>query len=486
MSTPAAISRRAVAALPALLAAAAAIVAWALLWAAWCAFTWGKFHHLDYAKYTNALWNAGRGDGFRMLVDGNYLTTHLSFSLALVGAAFRLWDHPFLLAVAQWVQFAAGAGILAWSARRRGVPAADAAAIALFFCAYPFAQAALLSEYHGVSSYFLLLPWLFHALRFSPRTAWLPLVLLLGVREDAFVVALPVLVLGGWGTDGRRHWCLAAASLLYGLLALFVIYPALAGGSLASTRGGGLTTLRDVLASFGDARLAGHLRAAILTVLPLLAYAGRGRARALLAMPALPFLVAQCSGFPRQQALQNHYATAVHVCVALGLVLAATPRTRGSLALASDPAPAAPAPRVPWRALALTALVVAAHRAEGFLPGARRHYREYRTMNPAGLATLAAARQIPASGLLLTSERLDPFCANRRDLLIWRTYDPSRHQPDLIFETVPNIPRALNGSVLAELRAGVWGVRFHDGKHLILERGADPSRNAALLATLGE
>lgn len=483
MSAPAAISRRAVAAIPALLAAAAAIVAWALLWAAWCAFTWGKFHHLDYAKYTNALWNAGRGDGFRMLVDGNYLTTHLSFSLALVGASFRLWDHPFLLAVAQWVQFAAGAAILAWSARRRGVPAADTAAIALFFCAYPFAQAALLSEYHGASSYFLLIPWLFHALTSSPRTAWLPLVLLLGVREDAFLVALPVLILTGWGTPRcGRHWGLAAVSLLYGLLALLVIYPALAGGSLARVRGGGLTTLRDVLASFGDVRLSGHVRAALLTLLPLLAYAGRGRRWAVLFMPLLPFIVSQCSGFPRQQSLQNHYAIAVHVCMALGFVLAAIPRHCEPVA----PVDPGARPSLPWRALALAAVVLAVHRAEGFLPGARHHYREYRSINPAGLATLAAARHIPATGLLLTSERLDPYCANRRDLLIWRTFDSARHQPALIFETLSNIPRVCNGALLNELRAGVWGVRFNDGKLLILQRGADPSRNAALLAMLGE
>ena len=94
-----ALHRALTAAAAALCAAAAA----ALLYSAYCAFSWGKFPLYDYVIYTNMLWNSGHGRLFRMLVDQSYLRVHLSFTLALIGPLFRIWDHPFLPALVQWL-----------------------------------------------------------------------------------------------------------------------------------------------------------------------------------------------------------------------------------------------------------------------------------------------------------------------------------------------------------------------------------------------
>ncbi|MBN1557582.1 MAG: hypothetical protein JW951_05490, partial [Lentisphaerae bacterium] len=48
-----------------------------------------------------------------------------------------------------------------------------------------------------------------------------------------------------------------------------------------------------------------------------------------------------------------------------------------------------------------------------------------------GRAALRAARALPQDGVLLSPERLTPFCGNRADLLIPQFYDPRRHRIDV-------------------------------------------------------
>ena len=117
-------------------------VLWAasLLHSSFAAFTWKKYGLFDYGVYTNWIWNSGQGDFFRVLVDRSYLKTHLSFSLVPVGLLFRLWDHPFLLALFQWFLLIAGAGMLGAALRRRGASAMLTAAFLFFYIAYPFSS----------------------------------------------------------------------------------------------------------------------------------------------------------------------------------------------------------------------------------------------------------------------------------------------------------------------------------------------------------
>ena len=131
-----------------------------LLRASFAAYTWGKFTLFDYGVYSNMFWNSGRGDFFRMLLDRSYLKTHLSFTLALLGPLYRLWDHPFLLSLLQWIFLMGGAAVLGLSLRRR-VRGELIAALLFFTIAYPYSQSVLLSEFHGVSLYLLLVPLLY-------------------------------------------------------------------------------------------------------------------------------------------------------------------------------------------------------------------------------------------------------------------------------------------------------------------------------------
>jgi len=140
----------------------AGLLALGLLWSGFCAFTWRKFGLFDYGVYTNMIWNSGHGQLFRCLLDRTYLATHLSFSLALLGPLFYLWDHPFMLWVAQWLMLISGALILLRGALRAHVPAFLAWAIVLFLFGYHLNQQVLLSEFHGVSAYLLLVPWLYY------------------------------------------------------------------------------------------------------------------------------------------------------------------------------------------------------------------------------------------------------------------------------------------------------------------------------------
>ncbi|HPY62287.1 MAG TPA: DUF2079 domain-containing protein, partial [Kiritimatiellia bacterium] len=248
----------------------AGLLALGLLWSGFCAFTWRKFGLFDYGVYTNMIWNSGHGQLFRCLLDRTYLATHLSFSLALLGPLFYLWDHPFLLWVAQWLMLISGALILLRGALRAHVPAFLAWAIVLFLFGYHLNQQVLLSEFHGVSAYLLLVPWLYYCLRFQRRWVWLPWLLTLGLREDAGFIILPLLL---YCAVRERWWpgyVYAALSVVYCLVAIQWLFPLLAGMSL-------------------QVRRAGHVNNPLGNLLNPATGLLRLRALLWVALPALPF-----------------------------------------------------------------------------------------------------------------------------------------------------------------------------------------------------
>ncbi|MDD5708173.1 MAG: DUF2079 domain-containing protein [Kiritimatiellae bacterium] len=224
--------------LPALLIALCALAVLCEIAGVFSAMTWQKLG-TDHGRYTTMIWNCAHGAPFRYEVDRSYLATHLSFSLALIGPLFRVWDHPFLLCLVQCLLLAGGAAVLWHAGRRAGLPPLWLAALACFYVAYPMAQSVVLVEFHGVGLYLLTVPWLYAALAGpKPGHAWVPLALTLGAREDAFLVVLPMLIYFAVRTRRPMAITQTVAALAYGLAALFWIYPAINGASLFAVRSG--------------------------------------------------------------------------------------------------------------------------------------------------------------------------------------------------------------------------------------------------------
>ena len=258
---------------PSALLAITILVAARILYGAYCGFTSGEFAFFDYGVYTNTAWNLGHGNGFTFLVDKSYLTTHLSFSLMLLGPLFHIWDHPFLLALAQWLMLIGGA-ILIWrAASRAGVAQARIAALLFLFVAHPFTQQVLLCSFHGVGFYYWLLPWFYYTLAYRRRWCWMPWILLLGLREDAFITLLPLLLYFAIRDRWRAGYVMAVLSLLYGISAIFILYPAINGISLFERRGTEIAGLDGLVK--GSNALAARLRSLWWIFLPLVPLAGR-------------------------------------------------------------------------------------------------------------------------------------------------------------------------------------------------------------------
>ncbi len=445
------------------------------LYSAFCSFTWFKYALYDFGVYTNMIWNSGRGQWFRTLVDRDYLATHLSFTLALLGPLFRVWDHPFLLAVVQWLCLVGG-GLILWAAgRRHQLPESATATVLFFLAGYRLTQATLLSEFHGVGVYYLLVPWLYHALSFRPRAAWLPLALILGVREDAFILVLPMLAYFAARGRGKTGYLLIGLAVAYGLMAVFWLYPALVGFSLFDRR---QNVIPDEASDFMKMyHLRARLQGLMWVLLPAAAWWGRHLLPVLL-FPLSTLLTAMLSGFPTQQMLGSHYGGAAAVSLAVGMIEALA-RRRGNQP-ADRPVQRDSALRL--RLVFLAAVVIAAHVATGFLWLGGKHDDTYARPKLRGVLALEAARHIPRTGILLTTERLAGLCANRAEILSHREYRPERHRVDHLFLQATG-GEALDADVRRRLETAEMGVHYYDGDYLVLSRAADPDGNAEFLAS---
>ena len=451
--------------------ALAALILAGLAYAGFCAFTWRKFAMFDYGVYTNMIWNSGHGHLFRCLLDRSYLATHLSFTLALLGPLFHAWNHPFLLWTAQWFLLAGGVAVLARAAVRLRVPAPVAAAIAVFFVGCHFTQQTLLSEFHGVSLYLLLVPWLYHCLNFHRRWVWVPWLLALGVREEAALVVLPLLLYFAVRERWLAGYVYAALSVGYVVLATTALYPLLTGISLIDRRAGDLAGGGPLEHLLDVATLRVRLKALFWVALPALPFVRKKGWIPLVLFPSLVLVQAMAGGKEYQYSLALHYAAPVVACLAVALVEAAARRT------AVRGAPAASGPQNPlWTAVALLLVTAASYWARGFLPGAAQRISCYVRPHGAGLRTLRAARRLPSEGVLICPAQLAGFCANRKDILDWRHYDPARHQVDLVFSELKYLDHPWMG-FRGWLEDGTFGVVFFDGANLILQRGADPAPN---------
>jgi uncharacterized membrane protein len=443
--------------------------------AGFCAFTWRKFAMFDYGVYTNMIWNSGHGHLFCCLLDRSYLATHLSFTLALLGPLYLIWDHPFLLWTVQWCFLAGGAALLARTAVRLRVPYPVAAAIAVFLVGYHFTQRVQLSEFHGVSLYLLLVPWLYHCLRCNRRWVWAPWLLTLGMREEAAVVILPLLVYFAVRERWRAGFVYAALSVGYMVLAMTELFPLFTGMSLVDRRSGDLAGGGPLAHFLNPETLEVRLQALFWVVLPALPFAWKKGWIPLLLFPSLALIQTMGGGKADQYTLSLHYSAPIMACLAVAMVEAVS---RGVNAREEN---GAVGWLKPWLLAASLLLITAAsYRVWGFLPGSRqRHVAEmgcYVKWSGAGLRSLQAARYIPREGVLVCPTHMAGFCSNRKDITDWRHFDPAHQRMDLIFTEAKYLDDRKVG-FRRWLEGGQFGLIYFDGSNVILKRGADPAPN---------
>lgn len=452
--------------------AVSGLAAAATLYSALCAFSWQRNALSDYGIYLNMMWNTAHGAPFRYLIDSSYLRVHLSFTVGLMGLAFRLVDHPTLLVWLQWLCSVVGCAVVFATARRLRIPLLPAAALVFFYIGYRFVQSVHLHQFHGVALYLALIPILYAALRVRPSWAWAPLGLILGVREDAFLIVLPMLTHFACRASRRWMWGLVAGSIAYGLAALFVIYPALNNLSVFAKREAEMPSLA-IFSALGDSALQPRLRALALVLLPLLSV-GRGRWLPVLVYPSAAVLLSLASSWPSQYGLGSHYAASVAALMVCGLLesfagraVEATPQPQGRRSWA-------------WASAWLVVVTALVHLESGFLPGGAKNLPEFNSYHLRADSIMAAARHIPREGVLMTSDNLIPFVANRRDVLAWHLN--RRDIPyDHVLTSVGDLAKWEKGRLVEALRSGEFGARFFDGQYVVISRGYRTALNDEVL-----
>ena len=438
-----------------------------LLRSAYSGFAWGKFDLFDYGIYTNMVWNCGRGQLFRFLMDQSYLRVHLSFTLALLGPLFYIWDHPFLLSLLQWLMLLGG-GTIAWMAgRRHGLPMPASLAVACFLLLYPFTQTVILCEFHGVGLYLLLLPWLYYCLSTKSNWAWLPLALTVGVREDAFLAILPVLAYFTVKHRSKAIGLMLAAAILYGLLAVYWIYPAINGQSLFAARAGYLPRSGPA-AIFEGKALSRRARALSCVFIPALLLMRRGWLP-ILTFVSVPLAAAIAASSRFQYELKMHYPAGVMACLALGVLEAfilSHKRNRTSPAITHA------------HAACLVLITLAMHGWRGYLPLGGKHKAEYSGPGGKAAAVLDACRHIPRQGLLMCSNRQAVFCANRADIDVWEPrYSLPKHaqrEPDLALFRLKDIRSAKAAKWLPGLTNNTFDVIYTNESYAVFAKRPQP------------
>ncbi|MFH0879172.1 MAG: DUF2079 domain-containing protein [Lentisphaerota bacterium] len=453
--------------LAALAAAGFLTAAAALLRAAFCAFSAFKFTLIDYGGYLNMLWNTGHGRPFRMLMEFSYLRFHLSFTLALLGPLFRIWDHPFLLSFLQWLMAVGGALVLGFSAPARKLPADLRWVLILFFLANPFMQSVLLSEFHGVAFYAVLFPWLYISLERRRLSAWIPLLLIAGLREDAAFLVIPMILYFAVRSRWRAGYLMAGFALCYGLFACTWLFQWINEVPLTAQRSGlkGSALLRQWLSTPWRLRLAPWFW----MFLPALPFLRRRGWLPLLLFPSAGLLINSLSPQAPQFTFGVHYSAPVIVlfCIALLHVL-----SEKVCARACQPTAAA---------LYLCCVLAVAHVFRGFLPGGGQRLPLYARPDPQGLETLAVAQSLPREGLLLCNWKTAGMCANRADLITWKYPDLTKYSPDLILLVRTDMTGEEKRGIRSFLQSPEYGVIYSDARHLVLSKGASPARNGEML-----
>ena len=444
-----------------------ALFAGSILHAALSAFYSRNFLMSDYGVYTNTIWNLSHFNGFAFLIDHSYLKTHLSFSLALLAPLFWIFDSPLTLLVAQWLMMIAGAAILVRLARRCNIPYVLSLPVAFLFIAYPFMQSIMLSEFHGVSLYLILIPWLIYCLETKKKLAIIPFVMILGLREDAGFMLPLIFIYYAVRDRWRGGYIFAASAVIYSCLAVFVLYPWITGESLLAIRSSEATA-SSILNRWNPEDLINRLQATgwiLLMALPVLILNFR-KSLPLLIFPLLPYIFSMLSGFQRQHSMQFHYPAIIMATLIPAIIVSLKympKQIKRSTALS----------------IFIIAVTVGAHLSYGFVLKAPRTHAVYRRINPEGKYILEAASHINKDGVLVCNQKLAVFCANRENISTWRYWNKDKHQADSFFMMYDEL---LNNRKVIELIAnGVFGVKYFHLPFIVVERGFDVAKNKELL-----
>lgn len=436
-----------------------------LLYGSYCAYTHFEFGLLDYdyVNYTNALWNAAHGNGL-VCMGQSYLGRHLSFTLYALAPIMYLSHHGFLLSFVQWTFILSGLLFLLRAGIRQKTAPLLLYAVLLFGISYHFTQRLQLDEFHGVSLYLILVPWLYYSCRHAPRWSWVPLLMLLGVREDAGLIFFPVLFYMAYKQKWKLGYVYGAISLLYSLAAIFAIYPLLTGKSILETR-----TDELAMNAFSVDALAGRLKPLLQTALPLLPFMRKKGWIPVVAFVSAPLLASMLSSDAGQYKLLVHYAAPVFA----GMLIAVIESARQQATEGAQPLYI----RVitPLYLLLITAF---SWYYWGFLPGCyRSNLEKYQTINLSGQsASRIAYIQLPRSVPVATSRKLSGFCA-ARERIYYIHAKKTNADADWIFLSNKNIP----DSIRKELQEGLWGVHHLTDLFCILKRGSPTNGNNNVL-----
>jgi uncharacterized membrane protein len=449
-----------------------------LLYSAFCAFSWQNFLMMDYGAYTNFLYNLAHGDGFRFLTDHNYLKTHLSFSFILLTPLVHLWDSPLLLIVVQWTFLMSGCGIL-WKALYRG-KVSPALSMAILFCfvAYPMTQSVMMSEFHGVSAYFLLIPWLFYTAAYQKRWAILPVLLTLGLREDAGLLLLPLLLYFSVRDRWRNGFILAVVSFVYVILAMTVLYPWINGVSLLGVRGAEASS-GSIFQSFLGGHWECRWQAAAWLLLPsaVMGLILRNGWRVFVIFPSTAFLITLSSAMHRQHSFDFHYPAAVTTALVCAMVWVASVRRR-------RPRKVSTLRLQQMAAAALILVTVVAHAQRGYFLGGGKTNRVYARIHPMVYSLLRLEEETPKDGLLLCNQRLASCFAQRPEIMVLHYFDPETYSPAYILTDIHELQTPAFAGVIASLESGEFGLFAQDLPFVSLKRNFSSPDTARLLDRL--
>jgi uncharacterized membrane protein len=196
----------------------------------------------DLGIYDQVVWNMARGRPFAttLVYETNGYYDHFEPVLALISPLYWLWSDVRVLLVLQAIALAVGSlPIYLYARRRLGEFGPDFALLALLpaaaYLAYPPLHSANLNDFHEVALLPALIGFaLYGLLTGRRRLMFLSLGLCLLVKEDLTVTllifSLYILLLKPAGFRRRDGIAMAAIALVWGLLILNVLYPAMTHG----------------------------------------------------------------------------------------------------------------------------------------------------------------------------------------------------------------------------------------------------------------
>lgn len=425
----------------------------------------------DYVRYTAMLWNSAHGRLFEVAPGISYLRYHLSFSLLLLAPLFWLTENAFLLGFVQWLFLVGGAMVLFMVGRRANADPLVTGAIAVFYVGCSFAQTVLFYQFHGIAAYFLLLPWLYYCLQKRSHSALVPLLITLGLREEAGLYMIPLLLFAGWRYAWRPAFYYAAGVIAYVAVACLVLFPVINGDSLFHVRAVEIGLKNSGRTAHMTAWIE-RLKSLGWIMLPLVPFlAGRGR-RAILVIPSLAIACTLLSSFAFQYKLERHYPAVVLASMAVAMV-AASGQLGSKACFNSKTARAA---TILWLLLATG---ISYYRV-GFLPGSRKGVDRINLARELdGEHALWVARnKIPRGVTLATEPRFSSFVAARRGLDVNLFRDDGKIPTfDFVWMNISLINQAYRDAI----RDHVFSVRYADDVHVVLERGGACSANEEFL-----